>query len=428
MSDVTLSAAVRNSLLSLQRTTSLINRTNGRLASGLKVASPIDDPVAYFSSKALKDRATDFTDRKDGIDQGISTVSTALNGVDGIDTLVHQLKGIATSLKSATGTQFTDLVSQFNEVRGQIGELAADTQYQGVNLIDNTSEHLVVNFSTTTTAKLTVVAQNLRESGMGINGLELRADSKVSFTQSVDLVSGFEISNGNTQINLTQATSFSSFGNSVTITYNGTGVNLDSAGSITFSLDTANSVKVTLRAITGDSFTLTPGQTLTVQLTTVADGFSDTSVVADSQFNASTGTILGVVSGATQALVQGTGAVSATDVRVVNTAGLFQSGVNFIAEGLSADTDSVLTVLDSALAVLRSSAQTLGSNVALLQARLDFTTNYVTTLDQGSSKLTLADLNEEGANLLALQTRQQLGISALSFAGQSEQGILSLFR
>ncbi len=72
--------------------------------------------------------------------------------------------------------------------------------------------------------------------------------------------------------------------------------------------------------------------------------------------------------------------------------------------------------------------KTLGSNVALLQTRLDFTDNYVNTLQTGADKLTLADLTEEGANLLALQTRQQLGIQALSFAGQAEQGILALFR
>ena len=84
--------------------------------------------------------------------------------------------------------------------------------------------------------------------------------------------------------------------------------------------------------------------------------------------------------------------------------------------------------MDAALVTLRSQTQTLGSNVALLQTRLDFTEDYVNTLDAGASKLTLADLNEEGANLLALQTRQQLGISALAFAGQAEQGILGLFR
>jgi len=80
------------------------------------------------------------------------------------------------------------------------------------------------------------------------------------------------------------------------------------------------------------------------------------------------------------------------------------------------------------LTTLRSNAQTLGSNVALLQTRLEFTEGYVNDLEEGAAKLTLADINEEGANLLAVQTRQQLGISALAFAGQAEQGILSLFR
>ena len=90
--------------------------------------------------------------------------------------------------------------------------------------------------------------------------------------------------------------------------------------------------------------------------------------------------------------------------------------------------DALTTELDGALTTLRARTQTLGSNVALLQTRLDFTADYVNTLETGSGKLTLADLNEEGANLLALQTRQQLGISALAFAGQAEQGILGLFR
>jgi flagellin-like hook-associated protein FlgL len=52
----------------------------------------------------------------------------------------------------------------------------------------------------------------------------------------------------------------------------------------------------------------------------------------------------------------------------------------------------------------------------------------VNTLETGAGKLTLADLNVEGAKLLALQTRQQLDVQALSIAGQAEQGILALFR
>jgi flagellin len=95
---------------------------------------------------------------------------------------------------------------------------------------------------------------------------------------------------------------------------------------------------------------------------------------------------------------------------------------------LPASTNILLTKLQADLLTLRSRAQAVGSNVALLNTRLDFTNNYVNLLTQGGGKLTLADLNEEGANLLSLQTRQQLGIQALSFAGQNERAVLSLFR
>ncbi|HAE03610.1 MAG TPA: flagellin-like protein, partial [Rhodospirillaceae bacterium] len=74
----------------------------------------------------------------------------------------------------------------------------------------------------------------------------------------------------------------------------------------------------------------------------------------------------------------------------------------------------------------RATSAELGTNVAILQTRLDFTNEYVNTLQGGSDKLTLADLNEEGANLVALQTRQQLGIQSLSIAGQQQQAILAL--
>lgn len=83
--------------------------------------------------------------------------------------------------------------------------------------------------------------------------------------------------------------------------------------------------------------------------------------------------------------------------------------------------------LSTALTTLRTNAATLGSNSSVLQTRLSFTTDIVNTLEIGAGKLTLADLNEESANLLALQTRQQLGINSLSLAAQSERSILALF-
>ncbi|MCZ6510610.1 MAG: flagellin, partial [Alphaproteobacteria bacterium] len=89
---------------------------------------------------------------------------------------------------------------------------------------------------------------------------------------------------------------------------------------------------------------------------------------------------------------------------------------------------TAITLLDAAIATLDAKAKTLGSNVALLQTRLDFSSKYANELQGGADMLMLADITEECANLVALQTRQQLGISSLSFAGNSEQSVLSLFR
>ena len=90
--------------------------------------------------------------------------------------------------------------------------------------------------------------------------------------------------------------------------------------------------------------------------------------------------------------------------------------------------DAMGSKLDGAINTVRASAKELGSNVALLQMRADFTKDYVATLEEGSRRLTVADLSSEGANLMALQTRQQLGVQSLSFANQSQQAVMQLFR
>lgn len=96
--------------------------------------------------------------------------------------------------------------------------------------------------------------------------------------------------------------------------------------------------------------------------------------------------------------------------------------------GTVGDVGADIDEFTSALGQLRTAASTLGSQNTLLQTRLDFTKTLVDTLREGSDKLVAADINEEGANLLALQTRQQLGVNSLSLAAQSEQAVLSLFR
>jgi flagellin len=95
-----------------------------------------------------------------------------------------------------------------------------------------------------------------------------------------------------------------------------------------------------------------------------------------------------------------------------------------------ANTSDITTAssdLTAALTTLRSESQTLSSSLSVVQIREDFTKSTINTLQQGSDSLTLADSNQEGANLLALQTRQQLSTTALSLAAQADRNVLRLF-
>ena len=89
--------------------------------------------------------------------------------------------------------------------------------------------------------------------------------------------------------------------------------------------------------------------------------------------------------------------------------------------------DNILSGLTVSLQNTRSLASNFGSNLSVVQNRQDFTNKMITTLKTGADNLVIADTNEEGANMLALQTRQQLSITALSLANQSNQSVLRLF-
>jgi flagellin-like hook-associated protein FlgL len=94
----------------------------------------------------------------------------------------------------------------------------------------------------------------------------------------------------------------------------------------------------------------------------------------------------------------------------------------------SVDITAAGAELTAALVTLRSQSQALSSNLQTVQVRQDFTKAMINTLNTGADNLTLADSNEEGANLLALQTRQQLSTTALSLASQADQNVLRLFQ
>lgn len=270
---VELSAAIRSNLLTLSRTSDLVDRTQNRLSTGLKVNSALDDAAAFFAAQSLNNRADDLTGLKDSIDQSISTIEAAINGIEAITDLIEQAKGLAISAKATGDTNERSALSvQFDALLTQIDSLTNDSSFGGTNLIQASPDNLTVSFNEDGTSNLTIA---------GI-----------------------------------------------------------------------------------DSTTGTGG---------------------------------------------------------VNVAGAVG---NFAADS---NIDAAITAVNTAIISLRSTASTLGSNATVLQTRLNFTEDLVNTLEGGAGKLTLADLNQESANLLALQTRQQLGINSLSLAAQSERSILALF-
>jgi flagellin len=104
---------------------------------------------------------------------------------------------------------------------------------------------------------------------------------------------------------------------------------------------------------------------------------------------------------------------------------------NWVASGdTSINTTNIETSIDNletAMGKLRVESKKLSSNLSIITAREEFTAQMINTLGDGASKLTEADMNEEGANMLMLQTRQALGTTSLSLASQAAQGVLRLF-
>ena len=86
-----------------------------------------------------------------------------------------------------------------------------------------------------------------------------------------------------------------------------------------------------------------------------------------------------------------------------------------------------IEALGDALTELQTQSSSFGSSLSTVQTRQQFTKGMINTLEVGADNLTLADSNEEGANLLALNTRQQLAQTTLSLAAQAQQAVLRLF-
>ncbi|MGE5535353.1 MAG: flagellar protein, partial [Acidobacteriota bacterium] len=104
MSDITLSAGVRQNLLSLQNTAQLMATTENRLATGKKVNSALDNPLNFFTSQSLNAQANDLSNLLDAMANGIQTIQAANNGITSITSLVQQLQSTVSQARADSTT------------------------------------------------------------------------------------------------------------------------------------------------------------------------------------------------------------------------------------------------------------------------------------------------------------------------------------
>ena len=109
INDISLTAGMKNNLLSLQGTSTLINRTQDRLSSGKRVNSALDNPTNFFAAQGHLSRASDLSVRKDGMAEAVQLVKAADAGIKAITNLIESAKGVAgAALATANATDKSD--------------------------------------------------------------------------------------------------------------------------------------------------------------------------------------------------------------------------------------------------------------------------------------------------------------------------------
>jgi flagellin-like hook-associated protein FlgL len=369
MSNITLSAGVRQNLLSLQDVAANFATTQNRLATGKKVNSALDNPTNFFTSAALQSRAGELSNLLDAMTNGINTLKAADNGMTSITATIQSMQATITQARQDASWQSTAyslgtgtaMVASFTG--GAVGTTAVTVSLDTGGVPDTVDQAVTaINAALTGKVKATNDAGTLR--------IQNLSTSALTITGAAGGV-------------LTGATTTDSIG--------------------------ANTVRTNL----------------VTQFNLLRDQLDKTA--SDASFNG-----VNLLAGDTLKLFFNETSSSSLTIQSTNTAGINNSVLS-ITTGTNAEfqdnslLDTRLNSLHTALTQVASQASAFGANLSIVQNRQNFTTQMINTLQTGADGLTLADTNLEGANMLALQTRQQLSITALSIASQSNGAVLRLF-
>jgi flagellin len=487
MANIVLSSAIRASLLTLQSTADLQSRVQERLATGKKVNSALDNPTNFFTAASLSRRGNDLSALLDGMSNGIKTLEAADNAMTSISRTIETMQANIRSarqdksFKGVSYTQDTAAITAGGTVKnisfsgGAVGTtpvnvalnsaataadltgtvaVANDAALQAFNgqTITVTAGSNTVSYAITGASTRAQLTTALSASGFavtfdGANNLAISRADGANFT-----VSGA----GGTSLGFAGAGATSTTGvasvvqtvDQLVTTINGNASLIDKirasndGGKLrieNLSTENLSVVGATATAInggTGGSNTTTVGgnevrknlisqfNELRRQLDKIAgdSGFNGVNLLRADKlkvvFNEGGTSLLEIQAKDVNGNVRG----SSTDANSLDI------GIADAAEFSDDDAlDARLDKLSNSLTVVQTQASSFGSSLATVQIRQEFTKMMINTLQTGADNLTLADTNEEGANLLALNTRQQLSQTALSLASQASQAVLRLF-
>ena len=390
MSDIVLSASVRQNLLSLQSTADLLSTTQGRLATGKKVNSALDNPTNYFTAASPDNRASDINNLLDGIGNGVQVLQAANTGISSLQKLVDSAKSVAQQvLQAPVGYSAKSSTTSSAAITGTAADLV-----DGVSFASGTTLSVTPAGGGTATVFTFTATTSLAELNAGI--------AAAGVVASLDSANKLVITNTN---NDTASSTLAA------VTLGGT------AGSTpaTFAAPVAP---------TADAGSQATRANLVAQYNTIIDNITKTA--QDSSYNG-----INLLNGDNLKLTfneTGTSKLNITG-KLSDASGL---GLTALVSGTdfkdSTSANNVITALGAASSSLRTQASALGSNLSVVQIRQDFSKNLINVLQTGSSNLTLADTNEEAANSQALSTRQSIAVSALALANQSNQSVLQLLR
>ena len=379
MAEIALSNALRTNLNSLQSTASLLSKTQERLSTGLKVNGAIDNPTSFFTAQGLNNRASDLATLGDDIGIAIDTLQAADEGIKAITTLVENLKSTAnqaltTKIKGANVSSST-----LNAFAGT----ANASQVTGIDAGDSFT--IQVGTATAVTINIATSTQDLSVIVASIAGV-------TNVTASIT-------SEGKIKIETTN-------GEDLKIT--------DASGS------TANDLGVSgtkTNGVNRNSF-VTDFNELRTQIDQLA---GDASFKGVNLLQANNNLTVNFNEDQTSSLT--------IKSKLLDTS---SSGLNISQQTKSnfasdSSIEAAVAELDAAIGTLRSQSSSFGNSLSIVENRQTFTNSLINTLETGAGKLTLADTNVEGANLLALQTRQSLATTTLSLASQADQNVLRLF-